>query len=224
MPEITVTAAQAVAGSAVGDLVSASISGFDHAALVAAGRSRADAADFRLRHITLGPVPFVSVVGANTSACYVTFNFVAALAPLDDADDGYRLGFGDLGWTISRATAVAGPSPGLATATYSVPALTLPDPGYDLTEVVRHNVREFATLVSRATLLDEFPAQGLRVQWRNASGETAYTVRAVVASIKGAGTFDYGGFTYRLVPGSLSCEQISAIAWNVSLEMENVQL
>lgn len=223
MPEITVTVTYGVSPVVVGNLVEVGVGdGFDHAALVTALRSRADAADFRLRHVTLGPVPFVSVAGANTSDCRISFNLLDA-GPTTDS--GYRLGFGDLGWTISRATAAAGAGPTDTTAAVtSVPDLVLPPPGYDLTEVVRHNVREFATLVSRATVLDEFPAQTLRMQWRNASGETAYTVRAVVAASKGAGTFDYGGFTFRLVPGSFSCEQISAIAWNVSLEMENVQL
>lgn len=223
MPEITVTAQAGASGSSLGDLVNFSSAGFDHAALVTALRSRADGADLRLRHVTLGAVPFCNAFAVNTTACYVTFNLVAALGAFA-TDNGYRLGFGDIGHTVSRATAAAGPFPNSTESTYSVPALVLPPPGYDLTEVVRHNVREFSTLVSRATVLDEFPAQTLRMQWRNASGETAYTVRAVVASIKGAGTFDYGGFTFRLVPGSFACEQVSSMSWNVSLEMENVQL
>lgn len=200
------------------------MTGFDHAALVTAHRSRADGKDWSMRHTTYGAVQLTGVGFANTSAAYPEFNLVAALGAFG-TDDGYRLRFGDLGKNFQTLSAAGSTSPLVVTDSFTVPALALPTPGFDLTEDTEYGVRAFSTgLQTRTETLHEHAGQRLRAQWRNASGETAYEIRALVESLKGAGTFTFSGFTYRLVPGSLELEQVTAVSWNVALLMENVQL
>lgn len=228
MPELTLTVGDVTTfNRAVGDYVAPAdwVAGFDHAALVAAYRSRADGKDLRVRHTTAGPVPLVTITGLNSTNCRIGFNLVAGILG-SMGDTAYRVGFGDLGANLQSFVAAGAFGPGVCLATAgSVPAPALPDPGYDLTEVMAHGVRAFDTgLQGRTATLHEHDGQVLRAQWRGASGETAYEIRAVLAATKGAGTFTYAGYTYRLVPGSFSMEQTSSVSWNVSLSMENVQL
>lgn len=226
MAEISVTASQAVTGSALGDLVSTSGAGFNHAALVTAGRSRSDGYDFWMYHTTRGPVPLVSIVGANTSACYVTFNFVAALGALDDPDTGYRLVFGDLGSLTSRATAAAGPNPATASATYSVPSITIPPPSFPMTQVSAYETKaveypDFA--VFRRADLNENRRTFVQAEWRDVSPEDWYEIRAVVrASRGGVGTVSPSWLTgsYRVRPGTPSFTQDTKGKFSASMELE----
>lgn len=218
---MTVTVTAGVGGAAVGDAVFTSATGFDHMALVAALRSRADGRDFWLYHTTAGRVANFAAFALNTTAAYLTFDVMAALAPAA-TDNGYRLVFGDLTRSVDRFNAPSGSS--AAGAEYSVPALALPSPGYDVTDTIEYGVRRFSTLVERTALLNEYGRQRIRLQWRACSGETAHEIRAVVAAARGAGKIAFLGFDYVLVPGSFAWEQLSALHFNVSLELESVQL
>lgn len=226
MPEIALTVSDLTTfDRSVGDYVAAAdwASGFDHAALVAARRSRADGKDLRMRHTTAGVVPIVAVSGANTSNCRIGFNLVAAILG-SMGDTAYRIGFGDLGANFQPTVTAGASGPGICGAVpQAVPALALPNPGYDLTEAVEYGVREFATLVRRSATLHEYPAQTLRLQWRNVGGEDAYAVRAVVESVRGVGPVTFSGFSYSIVPGSFSFETLSAASHNVTLTLESNQ-
>lgn len=223
MPEIVVRALAGAGGASAGVNVSDTTVGFDHMALVAARRSRADAKDWSMYHTTYGPVQMTAVAFANTTGAYPRFNLVASLGAFG-TDDGYRLRFGDLGANFQTLSAAGSTSPLVVTDSFTVPALALPNPGYDLTEAVEYGVREFATLVRRSATLHEYPAQTLRLQWRNVGGEDAYTVRAVVESVRGVGPVTFLGFEYSIVPGSFSFETLSAASHNVTLTLESNQV
>lgn len=221
MPEITVTVTAGLSGAAVGDKVFTSSLGFDHAALVTAKRSRADGYDLWLYHTVAGRVAAFELFSPNTTAAYLTFDVMSALAP-SATDNRYRLVFGDLGWSRSRFTTPAGSS--TAGAEYSVPAIALPNYGFEVTDASEYGVRESASLVRRAATLHEHQGQRLRLNYPGCDGATAYAVRAFIASLKGAASFSFIGFTYRYVPGSLEWEQTTAVNYRVSLEVELLQL
>ena len=220
MAEITLTVTDVTTfNRSAGELVVVGdwTDGFDHAALVAARRSRSDAKDMWIRHTTAGFVPIVSIAGANTSACKVSFNLAAGiLGSMGDAN--YRLVFGDLGRNFQTTTAAGTGSGGsVAVADGSVPALTLPATyGFPLTEVNDYGVREFG---QRRGTWHENTQQTLSLRYAAASGETAYEIRALIESTRGAGTFTVSGFDYVYVPGSLSWVQTSAVNYDVSLEI-----
>lgn len=227
MGELTLTVSDLTSfDRAVGDYVAAAdwVAGFDHAALVAAKRSRADAKDLWLRHTTAGLVQVVAVTGANTTDCRVGFNLARAILG-SMGDNGYRLGFGDLGRNFQTTHAAGAVGPGVCAVTAgAAPAVALPNYGYDLTEVITYGVRESRAEVLRMATLHEHAGQRLRLSYRNVDGTTAYEVRALLESVKYAGTLTLSGFNYRYVPGSLEWEQFSANGYHVALEIDAVQL
>ncbi len=224
MAEIAVTVTASIASEEVaGTYCATTVSGFDHAALVDALRSRSDGKDWWMYHTLDGAVPFVSAAFTNTTGAYPTFNLTRTIAA-GASDTNYRLVFGDLSRSV-RILASAGLSPvgTVSTSAFTVPALALPSPGYDIPDTVTFGVRRFGVNVERTAQLHEYAEQRIRVQWRACSGEDAYTIRAVVASVRGAGTVSFLGFDYRILPNSLQWEQLSALHFNVSLELESVQ-
>ena len=227
MPEIALTVSDLTSfDRAVGDYVAAAdwSAGFDHAALVAARRSRPDAKDLTLRHTATGFVRIVAVTGANTADCRVGFNLAASILG-SMGDNRYRLGFGDLGKSFQTTTSAGGVGPGVcAVAAAAAPALALPAYGYDLTEIIDYGVRESSALVTRRATLHEYPVQRLRLNYPACDGTTAYTIRAWLESVRGAGLLNIAGFDYRYVPGSLDWEQRTAADYRVALEVESVQL
>lgn len=221
MADIVVRALAGAGGASAGINVSSTVAGFDHAALVAARRSRADAKDWSMWHTTYGAVPLTGVGFANTTGAYPIFNLVAALGAFG-TDDGYRLRFGDLGKNMQMLSAAGSTTPLVVTDSFTVPALTLPATyGFPLTEVNDYGVREFG---QRRATWHENTQQTLSLRYAAASGETAYEIRALIESTHGAGTFSVSGFDYRYVPGSLSWVQTSAVNYDVSLDIELVTL
>jgi hypothetical protein len=197
---------------------------FDHAALVTAGRSRADGADFYVRHTTTGPLVLKGITGANTATCSV--DFLATTATVGDT--GYRLGFGDLGWQTSRV--VGGAYAYLGTlATASVPALTLPEPGFVMGEQTTYSVAEIAypdSVTTRRRALSEHGLTRRDLAWANVSPEDWYEIRAFVAAQKGgASSFTapawLGSGTWRVLPGSFSAEQFSRRGYRAALSVES---
>jgi len=197
---------------------------FDHAALVAAGRSRADGLDFYMRHTGGATVWIKGRTGLNTATATVTFIAVGA-----GVDSGYRLGFGDLGWQTDRAGGPASSTSGSVT-TASVPAVTLPAPGF---VVERTQVRdawsiEFPdTLSPRARAASENERETVSVTWANVSPEDWYEIRAFLrAQAGGASTFTapawLGSGTWAIVPGSYSGDQFSRRGYRASLAVESV--
>lgn len=216
MADIVVRALAGAGGAAAGINVSDTTVGFDHAALVAARRSRADGKDWSMWHTTYGAVPLTSVAFPNTTAAYPRFNLVASLGAFG-TDDGYRLRFGDLGKNMQTLSAAGSTTPLVETDSFTVPALTLPATyGFPLTEVNDYGVREFG---QRRGTWHENTQQTLSLRYAAASGETAYEIRALIESTRGAGTFTVSGFDYVYVPGSLSWVQTSAVNYDVSLEI-----
>lgn len=177
---VTATGSPAAAGAYCDGTAWGAVS-FNHAALVSAGRSRADGFDFWLRHTGTGLVPIVAVTGANTAACRVLFNLAAAVNA-GATDSAYRLVFGDLGWHASRAVGAAGTSaPSLSAVSASVPDLTLPPPArpvemakiYDVDELLASENR-----VGRRRVRNQNPRRVASIEWRYPSAEDAYEVRA----------------------------------------------
>lgn len=198
---------------------------FNHAALVAAGRSRADGLDFYMRHTSGTPVVFFGRSGLNTSSCYVDFKAIANTV----GDTGYRLGFGDLGWQTDRASATMAAVSG--TATPSVPSVALPDPGYvvEIAPVFDSGALSFPEYASvRARARSENEREVLAVNWNNVSPEDWYEVRAFVRAYGGgAATFAApswisGGGTWRIVPGSYAGAQFSRRGYRASLSLERI--
>jgi hypothetical protein len=230
VPEITVTVTP-IADIAAGARVTAAIwsAGFDHAALVAAGRSRADAKDFRMRNVATGDVQLSAVNGANTATCTVEFILVGAItAPT--ADGNYRLGFGDLGWTVTRvvASGVSDISIGDATVAASVPALTLPAPSFGLPtakEYDRAVIPYPESLVVRERLLSESPRNRYDLVWRDANPEDWYTIRAWAAATKGGagtGSTAFGIGTVKMVPGTLALTQDTKGRYQAAMSVRTV--
>ncbi len=216
MADIVVRAMAGAGGAASGINVSDTTIGFDHMALVAARRSRADGKDWSMWHTTYGAVQLTAVAFPNTTGAYPRFNLVAALGAFG-TDDGYRLRFGDLGKNMQTLSAAGSTTPLVVTDSFTVPALTLPATyGFPLTEVNDYGVREFG---QRRGTWHENTQQTLSLRYAAASGETAYEIRALIESTHGAGTFTVSGFDYVYVPGSLSWVQTSAVNYDVSLEI-----
>ena len=227
MPEISLVVSDVSSfNRSAGENVDASqwiASTFNHAALVTALRSRADGKDLYISHTTYGKCETVSVTGANTTNCRISFNLITGILG-STSDSGYRIVFGDLGRS-NPIYAAAGTTSACAVSASSAPAVALPPYGYDVTGTVADGTRtadypDF--LVTRRAALHENTATGLRLQWRQASGEWAYMVRAWVhAQAGGCTAVDLGlGTNYRYLPNSLSFEQVSKSNYNVSLQVE----
>lgn len=208
-------------------------SGFDHAALVTAGRSRADAYDFWMYHATGGGAQqgglcqIVSVAGANTASCKVGFlTKVDLLSPYADA--GYRLVFGDLGQQTSRAIASGLSDPGTVAVSASVPALTLPTPSHAVTRSVRYRRGEHLysdSVVTRRRDYNESPLTVLACEWRDPTPEDWYAVRAWHdAALGGAvyGSLAWESGDWRPLPGSLALSQNGRGSLYARLEVEGV--
>jgi hypothetical protein len=198
---------------------------FDHAALVTAGRSRADAKDIYVRHTASGAIDLKAVVGANTATCSV--DFIATTNTVGDT--GYRIGFGDLGWQDSRVVAGAYSYVGSVTAA-SVPTLVLPAPGYVLERASLFDSAAMgypASLSPRYRSLSDNERERVTINWANVTAEDWYEIRAFVrAQVGGASTFTapawLGTTLYSIVPGSYSGEQFSRRGYRASLTVESV--
>lgn len=192
---------------------------FDHAALVTAGRSRADGLDFYMRHtVSTEPVWIKGRTGLNTATATVTF-----CAITNGVDANYRLGFGDLGAQVDRAGGGAAAASGSVTSA-SVPELTLPAPSHALTAVKRYRRAESAGGgVYRRRDLNENPQWVYLPAWRNIPPEDWYEIRAWVAASRGGagiGSFAWASGNYRPLPGTLSLTKDSAGEYHAGLELE----
>lgn len=225
MPEIEIT----VSGSAGMSPDSALVT-FDHAALVSAGRSRADGYDFGMYHATLGPVRMIGVVGVNTASCYVEFIALSSTP----SDDGYRLRFGDLGWHASRVDAVVVAMAGTVDAV-DVPAIALPAPSRPLETIRVYDVDELrgpAHMARRRRLRNQTPRRIAAVEWRRCSPEDFYAIRAWTdAHAGGAGSIavpswlvsrGFDAVACRAVPGSLELSQESRRQYSARLVIEEL--
>lgn len=227
MAEITVTVTGGLDGASQGAQAVVQ-TGFDHAALVAAGRSRADGLDFWMRHTTFGAVSAWGVIGLDTSACKVFFNIVQSVASGSATDDGYRLVFGDLGIRDSRLNATPGTEQPGGVVTYSVPSLTLPPPSFPMTQVSAYETKAVAYpdfAVFRRADLNENRRTFVQAEWRDISPEDWYEIRAVVrASRGGVGTVSPSWLSgsYRVRPGTPSFTQDTKGKFSASMELEQV--
>lgn len=197
---------------------------FDHAALVAAHRSRADGYDFAMYHTTYGYVRMIGTHDLNTSAAVVEF-----VAPVTSTNDsGYRLVFGDLGQTTSRVSAVVVGTLGDVTA-ITIPAVALPAPAHALTSVLVQDRADLAypdALAPRRRDWNENTRYRYVAEWRGIPPEDWYEIRAWVRAHAGGATGSAVSWcdsrVMRLVPGSFSMSQESAAHYSASLTLEEL--
>lgn len=225
MAEISVTATCGIDAAGAGTQCGFSAASLDHAALVAAGRSRADGYDLWMYHVTLGPVGIFSVTGANTATCVVAFNTVAAMAS-GSSDTGYRIVFGDLGRLTQTLATPGTVFATVFTSTYSVPSITLPPPSFPMTQVSAYETKAVAYpdfAVFRRADLNENRRTFVQAEWRDISPEDWYEIRAVVrASRGGVGTVSPSWLTgsFRVRPGTPSFTQDTKGKFSAALELE----
>ncbi len=158
--------------------------GFDHAALVAALRSRSDAKDFRLRHQATGASVALNITGANTTACKVMFLLAAAISA--PGSDTYILTTGDLRNSASPFSTITGA--GVGAASLAVTAAALPVPGlpfgrHDVFDVINSDGSS-----SRRGLASENGRAKYRLRYAAVSPEDWYELRAIWNSSRGAAT------------------------------------
>ena len=212
MPEITITLTVTAGTVNAGEWVLGGSwsAGFDHAALVTALRSRADAKDFRLHHTTAGRISEFAITGANTTACKIAWNPTADYGVGTNA--GFRLIFGDLGAQTTVTSVTGAGTAATISVAASVPALALPAPGFPLERIEVADVVGIpwgASLTTRTARQNHNDRKIYRCRW--APGITAedwYAIRAVVNSTLGpAGTITApswlgGSESYRIVETS----------------------
>lgn len=214
---------------------------FDHAALVTAGRSRADANDLYMWHTgVVGAVTMTSISGANTATCKVAFNAVQNIAA-SATDFAYRIGFGNLGATTATALGSAGPaSPADARVDQAiVPALGLPEPGYVIDRSEIQDVDELPYPEWRTphrALRNQNPRRRYRFVWPvGLPVWDWYAIRAVVQGSRGGvstvtapaalSTKMMSESTAIVpVPGSLRLSQHSKLGFSAELEVETVPI
>lgn len=189
MPAISVTVLASAGGSVHPRRLSIGrwSAGFDHAALVAAKRSRADGYDLRMYHLTQGAVPVASISGANTADCRLVFNTVTTLAP-SASDANYRVIFGDMGATLPTYAGLIAEDLSSSVTPIAVPALTLPTPGFSLDREDDHDVDEIGypeVLSPRVSLRNQNDRPEFTINWRNISAEDWYEIRAFWNAYKG---------------------------------------
>ena len=195
--------------------------GLDHAALVTASRSRADAYDAWLYRVgTSTTVGMVAVSGANSTALKIGFNLVAQINAFA-TDSSYRLVFGDLGQQVSRFTAAAGSgatdAPVVVAAVAS--AVSLPAPGFPLGETRLYDVREATYPEAQVTRRGRTNGNARRrfsCRWTAVSAEDWYEVRAFLRAQKGGASsftapswLNGGSGTFQIVPDSVTLTQES---------------
>jgi hypothetical protein len=211
MPSIPLTITAGVNPIIVGNRIEASYysAGFDHAALVAAYRSRADGYDLYMRHATAGAVTLISLSGANTSNCRVVFVAAFALAPAG-VDAGYSIIFGNLGATLPTYGAGlvgvidASVTPG------AVPAVALPSPGFPLDRSDDQDADGTGypeTLSPRWQLRNQNDRPVFTLQYANISPEEWYEIRAFKRAKRGgASTWSPPAWLYGASAGVASTD------------------
>ncbi len=180
---LTVTAStDLTAGQAV--QASSWVAGFDHAALVAALRSRSDAKDFRLRHQATGASVALNITGVNTTACKVMFLLAAAIsAPVSDT---YILTTGDLRNSASPFSTITGA--GVGAASLAVTAAALPVPGFPFERFDVYDVLNSAGQSFRRNTISENGRAKYRCQYPALKPDEWYELRAIWNSSRGAAT------------------------------------
>lgn len=180
---LTVTSASDVGAGATVQ-ASSWATGFDHAALVSALRSRADGKDFRLRHTATGATVAIEASGLNSTACKIAFAIVTEIPA--SGSDYYTLTTGDLRNSASPFSTVSGVAIGSASLT--VTAAALPVPGLPFG---RHDV--FDVIVSngqsdRRGLASENGRAKYRCSYPAIRAEDWYELRAIWNSGRGGAT------------------------------------
>lgn len=163
--------------------------GFDHAALVAAGRSRADGYDLRIEHSSGSTVGIVQFNGLNTAGTTIDFLAVAALAAAG-VDAGYRLVFGNMDATAPSLVAPTASALFPVLTPAAVPALAFPCPGFPIltnltVPVIENSYPTFPS--TRRRVVHQNPEPDVDAIWDAISPEDFYELKAYVASLKGAG-------------------------------------
>ena len=232
MPDILVTVDNTASAFDVtaGELLQTPLylTGFDHASLVSAFRSRSDGYDLRMWHQLDGRVQIATLKNENTSACTVEFNARRSILA-GSADANYRIRFGDLGQTISSFETPGTPTIATPSITVGVPSVTLPSPGFPLTYTRVDDVRELAYPDYRTPhrkAAHENQVKTYELTWNpGVSAEDWYEIRAFVRSqAGGASSFTVSWLTgtYRVVPDSLVLAQDSRRSFRASLQIEEV--
>lgn len=192
--------------------------GFDHAALVAAKRSRADGYDILMRHTELGLVTVVGQTGLNTSSCTIEF-IIAATIAAGTSDGKYRIHFGDLGATLPMLGAGGVAAPLDATATPgAVPAVALPSCGFSLVRTDSPDTDElpypdFAS--PRAAARNQNDRATFQLAWPAISPEDWYEARAFFRAYKGgAGAWNPPAWLYGANVGIASTDILRIVGFN----------
>lgn len=211
--------------------------GFDHAALVAAGRSRADGNDLRMVHLVFGPVGIVSASGLNTSDCRIVFR-AEVTVNAGNSDGQYRVIFGDLGATTPTwGASTVGTAPADATVTASaVPAVTLPSPGFPLErndDPDSDGLGYPDTNSPRWSLRNQNDRPALTLHYQNIMPEDWYELRAFVRAKRGgASTWNPPTWLQNAQAGITSTDLLHLLSWeftqgsrkqfNATIEAERV--
>lgn len=210
---------------------------FNHVALVAALRSKWNGYDIRVLDSDGTVAGLSSIAAVNTSTCRLIFNLTKALAP-SGGSTVYTVEFTDLSRVLNPATATAGStvtSRGVTlTASWSIPAVTLPVPGYPYSFTRMDNVDEltypqFPT--TRRAVRNTNPMTVIDCAWAAIAPEEFYEIRAFNHAYGGgSGTFTEAAVpwleagTYRTQPNSLRAVQDARLSYKASLVIQKVPL
>lgn len=159
-------------------------SGFDHAALVTALRSRSDGADFRLRHQTTGVAVPLAASGLNTTACKLAFALVAEIAA--PGTDTYILTTGDLRNSATPFSTITGAAVG--SVAMPVTAAAMPTPGFPLERFdVPDTIASDGQSFRRGNASENFRAK-YRLNYPAIRAEDWYELRAIWNAGRGGAT------------------------------------
>lgn len=164
---------------------------FDHAALVAAGRSRADGYDLRLYSQSLARIVRGTVVDPNTAACYIEFDYAGPTIGSPGTSTDYLLLCGDLGWQIDPQAVPSGAAALDASVEVGAfSALTCPAPDIDWTIDHIYAVDSMSGLTPRRSRRHENVRVRGSFTFSNLLPDEWHQLRAWIASkYGGAGRF-----------------------------------
>lgn len=163
------------------------VAGFDHAALVAAGRSRADGFDLRIySRALIKTVPF-QATGLNTADCRLEFDYLGSDISNPATSDDYLILIGDLGWQSNPQVAPDGTPNGRVEITIgSFGSLAMPAPDLGARIDFRKGVRAMSNLTARRAPQHENNMPRVFLTWSNLLPQEWHELRAWIAS-------QYGG-------------------------------
>ncbi len=210
---------------------------FNHATLVTALRSKSNGYDIRVLDSDGTVAGLSSISNPNTSTCRLIFNLTKALAS-SGGSSVYTVEFTDLSRLINPATATAGAtitSRGVTlTASWSIPAVTLPVPGYPYSFTRADAVDELSYPsfpTTRRARRHTNPTTMIEAAWVAIAPEEFYEIRAFNHAYGGgAGTFTEAAVswldagTYRIQPNSLRLVQEARLAYRANVTILKVPL